>query len=455
MFRAIRRAGYELQVVNILDDVDRIISAVRLFRPDVVFNLCEYFNDESAQEAWVAGLLEMLGQAFTGNPPLTLATCQNKYRTKLILEAAGLPTSPYFIARPNKVRSHAASQERNDVGDVGPERTATTESAVIGLAPPPEQSIQAVVESPASVAPVALASETAVPQQEGKPTASYSTKDVDNIPMDPEAIDHELDFPLIVKPGMEDASGGISHNSVVHDQESLEKRIRHIWKEFEMPALVEEYIDGREIHAAVIGNPGTVLPLFEMEFDDSEFNPEEEWRPQIISFRAKWDPHSKEFYTMEAVCPAQDLEPEMETYIREVALGAYKAMGCTDYARIDMRIDEEEDEVYILEVNPNPDLVDGAAFMMCATASGRTYTQTLKEILDGALERYKKKKEAIERAKAQLPTDQLLREFVAGDKLDKVDIATTGVAEEAEVSVERTIGTIESTPVVATDGDLS
>ncbi len=69
-----------------------------------------------------------------------------------------------------------------------------------------------------------------------------------------------------------------------------------------------------------------------MEFDDSEFNPDEEWRPQIISFRAKWDPHSQEFYSMDAVCPAEDLTPELEAEIRKVALGAFKAVGCRDYA---------------------------------------------------------------------------------------------------------------------------
>lgn len=332
--QSLRDAGFHVDIVNVGDDLQRVIGAIRLYQPDAIFNLVEYFNDDPVQEAYIAGLYDLLGVPYTGNPPLALSTCQNKYRTKVILEDAGLPTSPFFLCR-----------------------------------------------------------------------------------AEPVPIDHELEFPLIVKPAFEDASGGIEQASVVHDQAQLEARIRHVFKEFEMPALVEEYIDGREIHAAILGNdPPEVLPLFEMEFDDSEFNPEGEWRPQIISFRAKWDPHSKDFYTMDSVCPPEDLDPELAVEIRRVALGAYKAMGCRDYARVDMRVDEEEGEIYILEVNPNPDLIEGTAYVQCATASGRSYDQLLGEIAQMPLTRAKKAQDRYERARAEgragLPSDQLLKEFV-------------------------------------------
>lgn len=301
--KALEDARFEVILVNIEDSLDRLIGAIRLHRPDAVFNLVEYFNDDQIQEAYIAGLYEMMGMPFTGNRAVTLATCQNKFRTKLILEAAGLPTADYFLAR--------------------------------------------------------------------------------QLPI---SEDHGLQYPLIVKPAFEDASGGIEKDSVVHNHQALEARVAFVLKDFEMSALVEEYVDGREIHAAVLGNnPPEVLPLFEMEFDDSEFNPDDEWRPQIISYRAKWDPHSKDFYTMDAVVPPRDLDPEVAQEIRRVAAAAFKALGCRDYARVDMRI--EDGEVYILEVNPNPDLVDGAAFMLCAAASGRTYPQTLGAIADLAIAR--------------------------------------------------------------------
>ena len=328
--KALTEAEYDVHLVNVEDDLERVIGAIRLYRPDAVFNLVEYFSDDAIQETYIAGLYEMLGVSYTGNRPVTLATCQNKYRTKLILEAADLPTSPFVLI------------EREPIPILDPD---------------------------------------------------------------------EIPFPVIVKPALEDASGGIEAASVCHTQEQMESRIRYVFKEFEMPSLVESYIEGREIHAAVIGNkPPQVLPLFEMEFDDSEFNPEDEWRPQIISFRAKWDPHSKDFYSMDAVCPARELEPETEDEIRQVALGAFKALGCRDYARVDMRVDEDGD-IYILEVNPNPDLVDETAYVMCATASGRTYSQTLAEIASFAVARSKPNDRPDDPSKAGLPSDQLLKEW--------------------------------------------
>ena len=323
---ALREARFQVDIVNIQDDLDRMMSAIRFHRPDAVFNLVEFFRDDPIQEAYVAGLFEMMGVAYTGNRPITLATCQNKYRTKLLLEAAGLPTAEFFLA-------------------------------------------------------------TKVP-----------------VP-----VDHGLEFPLIVKPAFEDASGGIEPASVVQDQEALAVRVAHVLTEFEMPALVEEYIEGREIHCAILGNhPPEVLPLFEMEFEEPDDDSDEEWKPQIISFRAKWDPHSREFYQMDAVVPPRDLDPLVEGYIREVAVGAFKAVRGRDYARVDMRVDHDG-QPFILEINPNPDLVDGAAFAMCARAGGRTYAETLGAVADLAVARSRALKRA---ADAHVASDQLLREHL-------------------------------------------
>jgi D-alanine-D-alanine ligase len=340
LVKALRDGGFDVRVVNLEDDFDRLVSAIRFHGPDAIFNLVEYFNDDATQEALVAGVYDLLGVPYTGSRPVTLATCQNKWRTKVLLEAAGLPTACYFIAPPGR----------------------------------------AVVE------------------------------------------DHGLEYPLIVKPALEDASGGIEQDSVVHDYQSLLDRVKVVWDDYEQSALVEEYIEGREIHAALIGNdPPEVLPLFEMEFDDSEFNPEAEWRPRIISFRAKWDPHSTEFYSMDAVVPPRGLDEALEQRIRQVALGAFRALGCRDYARIDMRVDDRG-EVFILEVNPNPDLVDGTAYIQCAVASGRTFGETLCEIADLAVKRGQQGTLEPE-AGSDLPSDTLLREFLLGRREGRVGAA--------------------------------
>ncbi len=222
--------------------------------------------------------------------------------------------------------------------------------------------------------------------QAGLPTSPYVVVSgrvgEDRVPRD-----HGLRFPVIVKPAMEDASVGIDLGSVVHDADALDARVEVALGRHRMPVVIEQYIDGRELHCAVLGNdPPVALPLFEMEFTD-RVGADGKPLPKIITFRAKWDPTSKDFYAMDSRCPAVGLEPEIVAHIQDVALRAYHAMGCRDYARVDMRLDAATGEPLILEVNPNPDLADGSAFMQCAEASGRTFAGTLGTIADLALAR--------------------------------------------------------------------
>jgi D-alanine-D-alanine ligase len=213
-----------------------------------------------------------------------------------------------------------------------------------------------------------------------------------------------LRFPLIVKPALDDASNGIDAGSVVHDRAALSARIAHLLGEQRGAVLVEEYIDGREIHCAILG--GQPLPLYEMHFKggvDDHGQP----LPRIITYRAKWDPYSREHHAVEGRCPVDDLEPEIVSRIEAIALRAYQALNCRDYARVDMRLDPTTGDVFVLEVNPNPDLADSCAFAASAFASGRTYAQLICEIVSIALERNKSPN--IQRA----AFDELLREYQA------------------------------------------
>jgi D-alanine-D-alanine ligase len=223
--------------------------------------------------------------------------------------------------------------------------------------------------------------------------------------------DLPLKFPMIVKPAYDDASGGIDSSSVVHDRAALEARVKTVLTENKMAALVEEYIDGREIHCALIGNdPPEAMPLYEMRFKDS-VDADGRPLPHIITYRAKWDPYSRDYYAMESKCPPDDLEPEVVQHIQDIAVRAYKVMGCRDYARVDMRLDPKTGEPYILEVNPNPDLADGCAFAQCVRASGRTYDQAVQQIIGFALERSRTKPK-----RDSGTTDTLLREYLAQRK---------------------------------------
>lgn len=194
----------------------------------------------------------------------------------------------------------------------------------------------------------------------------------------------DLRFPLIAKPAFDDASDGIDAGSVVHTPAELAERVALLLEEQQAPALVEEYIDGREIHCAILGD--TPLPLYEMQFKggtDDDGRP----LPRIVTYRAKWDPYSREHHAVQGVCPAPDLDPATTQLIQDTALRAYRTLSCRDYARVDMRLDSTSGRPYVLEVNPNPDLARTCAFATAARASGRTYDQLICEILGLALAR--------------------------------------------------------------------
>ena len=221
--------------------------------------------------------------------------------------------------------------------------------------------------------------------------------------------DLDLRYPLIVKPAYDDASGGIDAGSVVRDRAALDARVQLVVGDHKMPALVEEFIEGREIHCAILGNnPPAPLPLYEMKFKDGGVDNDGRPLPHIITYRAKWDPYSRDYYAMEPSCPVEDLEPETIKHIQDVAVRAYKTLGCRDYARVDMRVDTSTGEAFILEVNPNPDLADGCAFAQCVRASGRTYAEAIQEIIGFALDRSRTKQQ-----REPAPSETLLREYMA------------------------------------------
>jgi D-alanine-D-alanine ligase len=185
---------------------------------------------------------------------------------------------------------------------------------------------------------------------------------------------HNLNFPLMVKPSLEDASVGIENESIVNDNKQLKDRIEYILKYFYQPVLVEEFIDGRELNVAVLGDKKPkALPISEIDFSkmpDNLYN--------IVSYQAKWDPHHEAYHKTIPKCPAR-LPKSIEEQAKKIALKAFKIMDCRDYARVDIRLSADK-ELYVLEVNPNPDLTDGAGFMRSAATAGHTYAQALKKI---------------------------------------------------------------------------
>lgn len=195
------------------------------------------------------------------------------------------------------------------------------------------------------------------------------------------ALDENLNFPLIVKPSREDASIGIETGSVVSNLSELKRRVRYIIEQFDQPALVEEYIDGRELNVAILGNrKPIVFPISEI---DMSTLPKQYHR--IITYNAKWMKGTEEYEHTKGVCPAL-LPPALETSIKEMALQAYTLLGCRDYARVDLRLSKDH-RPFILEVNPNPDISDDAGYARSARAYGYTFEQLIGKIVECALER--------------------------------------------------------------------
>ena len=193
---------------------------------------------------------------------------------------------------------------------------------------------------------------------------------------------HDIAFPLIVKPTSEDGSIGIDASSVVASVKELMEKIHYIHEEFDAPALIEEYIEGREIYAAVLGNENPqALPLVELDLSKLP-----EGTPRIAGKEVKWEKET-EAYKVTKSAPVEDLDEETTQRLSETAVAAYQALKLRDYGRIDMRLAVKGD-VYVIEANPNPWLSSGAEFAMSARKAGKTYNQLIAEIVDLAKARY-------------------------------------------------------------------
>jgi D-alanine-D-alanine ligase len=193
---------------------------------------------------------------------------------------------------------------------------------------------------------------------------------------------HDISFPLIVKPTSEDGSIGIDQGSFVESVKELMERIHYIQEEFDSPAQIEEYIEGREIYAAILGNENPeVLPMVELDLSKLP-----KGTPRIAGKEVKWETET-EAYKVTKSAPAEDLDEAVTKRLSETALSAYQALKLRDYGRIDMRL-SKKGEVFVIEANPNPWLASTAEFAMAAKKAGRNYTELIAEIVDLARSRY-------------------------------------------------------------------
>jgi D-alanine-D-alanine ligase len=192
----------------------------------------------------------------------------------------------------------------------------------------------------------------------------------------------DIEFPVIVKPAREDGSIGIHFGAVCTSIKELMERIDYIHAEFDSPALIEEYIEGREIYVGVLGNEKPIaLPAVELDLSKLP-----QGTPRIAGTEVKWEEGTAAYEATQPFFPA-DLGEDMARRLGETAIQAFQALKLCDYGRIDFRL-TPDGTLHVLEVNPNPYLLPDAEFALSAKKAGRAYPELIGDIVDLALARY-------------------------------------------------------------------
>jgi len=190
--------------------------------------------------------------------------------------------------------------------------------------------------------------------------------------------DHTM-FPSIVKPLHEDGSLGINAKSVVKNHVELAIAVYNILKEYRQEAIVEEYIEGREFGIGVIDfNGGPV------SFPCSEilFNGYPQGMPKIVSYNAKWNPETIEYKESIPHCPA-DIDKTLSSRLQAIGLKVFKLFECRGYIRVDVRV--RGNDIYVIDVNCNPDISPGSGVCTVLNAAGVPYEEFVKNLIEGAL----------------------------------------------------------------------
>jgi D-alanine-D-alanine ligase len=267
----------------------------------IVFNLVENLPPRPIDAALVPSICEAFGKGCTGNDAACQTLSLDKWRTKSILNSAGLPVPAGILVQPG-----------------------------------------------------AKASRQSLPQG-----------------------------PFIVKPLLSDASEGIHADSVVAGAgPDLDRIVRRVHRDFKHPALIEQFFGTRELNVSVLrrGGKTEVLPLAEIEFRGYGRK-----RPPIVDYAAKWHPDSYEYQNTVRVIPAR-LAPKLAREITQCALAAWETLGCSDYARVDLRL-TDDGRFAILEINPNPDISPGSGFEAALKAAKIPFSEFVRAMCANASKR--------------------------------------------------------------------
>ncbi len=185
----------------------------------------------------------------------------------------------------------------------------------------------------------------------------------------------KLQFPLLVKSLCEEGSVGISQASVVYDYDALVERVQFIHRKVRSAAIVEEYIEGRELYVGVIGHSRLeTFPVWELVMTNLP-----EGVPNIATLKVKWDLKYQKKVGV-ATQAAQDLDGVVRSRMHHLSKRIYRLLGLSGYARLDYRL-RPDGRIFLLEANPNPNIAQEEDFAMSAANIGVTYESLLQRIL--------------------------------------------------------------------------
>jgi D-alanine-D-alanine ligase len=294
----LREIGHEVRQLGVSEDLKPIRDTIQRWKPHIVFNLLEEFQNEAVFDQHIVAYLELLRVPYTGCNPRAMVLARDKALSKKLLTYHRIPVPRFFVVR----RGRSVRRTRR------------------------------------------------------------------------------VEFPLIVKSLLEESSAGIAKASLVRDDENLAARVHFIHERYETDAIVEEFIPGREIYVAVLGNHRLdVLPPQELVIrnsDDGEF--------MIATEKVKHDARYQKERGVKIVVPR--LDEALTRQIVKASKRIYRTLQLSGYARIDYRIDENG-RAYCLEANPNPEIARGEEVASAAQAAGIDYPELLQRILSLGIRR--------------------------------------------------------------------
>lgn len=289
----LRKAGHEVQVLGLYDNLSDLRARITEWKPDVAFNLLQEFQGIITYDQHIVAYLELMRQPYTGCNPRGMMLSRDKVLSKQVLAYHRIPTPLFALFRRGR----------------------------------------------------------------------------------PYRLSKKLTYPLFVKSATEDASLGISQASIVEDRVRLKERIDFIHEHTRTDALVEEYIEGRELYVAVDGNERlTTYPVWEMNFGTLPTV-----MAGIATRKVKWDRKYQQKHGIRTG-KAADLSPAVEEQLSRYSKRIYRALHLSGYARMDFRL-RPDGRAYLLEANCNPNLSKGEDFAEAVGNSGVTYGSLLERLM--------------------------------------------------------------------------